>query len=146
MPRRDKIGDWRCVERAEGYEVWQHPEYTGIVLRYDPEGAPGERWTWLTGRQQGRARTNGDAFGAALCSAGAPIPRRPSGPSGQSSLPRRALVQPQEAWDEQDAAAAAEGVSWSKWIQDAARQKLAHLHRPTKVNGSSNARLTKRAR
>lgn len=146
MPRRNQIGDWRCVERDEGHERWEHPEHGTVELRRDPEAPPGERWTWCAGERTGNARTNGDAFSTALRAAGAVVPRRPSGPSGQSQLPRRALVQPAEDFEAQDSAAAVEGVSWAEWIRDAARRKLARLHRPTKVEESVSARLVKRAR
>lgn len=78
MPRRNKIGDWECVERDEGYERWEHPSYTTVTLRYDASAPPGERWTWTTSKKQGRATRNGDAFSAALMAAGA------KGPSGMS--------------------------------------------------------------
>lgn len=124
MPRRDQIGDWRCVERGPGAERWEHPEHTAVVVRHDPEGPPGERWTWSTGRRSGRARTNGAAFSAALQAAGAGPPKRPSGPSGKRSRPLCTFTQDPEDLAQQQRAAAAEGVTWADWIRDAARRKL----------------------
>lgn len=51
--------------------------------------------------------------------------RRPSGPSGRHSNPRRQLSQSEAAWKEQDALAAREGKTWAEWARETLRMRAA---------------------
>lgn len=117
----DEIGVEATAYDEDGAQLYLDDDSEPVV---HPEGPPGERWTWSTGRRSGRARTNGAAFSAALQAAGAGPTKRPSGPSGKRSRPLCTFTQDPEDLAQQQRAAAAEGVTWADWIRDAARRKL----------------------
>lgn len=53
-----------------------------------------------------------------------PTKKRVGGPSGAHVAPRRLLTQPAEAWEAQDAHAAARGESWGEWARKALSETM----------------------